>query len=137
MFAPGPVWLIVGRFLIGLGVAGSMMSGLKAARIWAPANRLPFITASLFAMTGVGGMVGTAPMGMLIAEIGWRGGLAAIIGYSALLWCLSRFGCQVHPGQPGLPGLRAFASWALYCVRPWFGWLRRHRSPVSGSTVPT
>ena len=108
MFAPGPVWLIVGRFLIGLGVAGSMMSGLKAARIWAPANRLPFITASLFAMTGVGGMVGTAPMGMLIAEIGWRGGLAAIIGYSALLMVFIAVRVPSAPGPAGVTWAASF-----------------------------
>jgi predicted MFS family arabinose efflux permease len=88
IFAPGPVWLILGRFLMGLGAAGSMMSGLKAARVWAPADRLPFISASLFAMTGVGGMLGTAPMGLLVAEIGWRGGLIVILGYSAALMLL-------------------------------------------------
>jgi predicted MFS family arabinose efflux permease len=91
IYAPGPVGLILGRFLMGLGAAGSMMSGLKAARVWAPADRLPFISASLFAMTGVGGMLGTAPMGLLVAEIGWRGGLGVILGYSALLMLLIAF----------------------------------------------
>ena len=88
IYAPGPVWLILGRFLMGLGAAGSMMGGLKAARVWAPADRLPFISASLFAMTGVGGMLGTAPMGLLVGEIGWRGGLGVILAYSALLMLL-------------------------------------------------
>jgi predicted MFS family arabinose efflux permease len=67
------------------------MSGLKAARVWASPDRLPFISASLFAMTGVGGMLGTAPMGLLVAEIGWRGGLGVILGYSALLMLLIAF----------------------------------------------
>lgn len=102
MLAPDPVWLIAGRFLIGLGVAGSMMSGLKAARIWAPADRLPFITASLFAMTGVGGMIGTAPMGMLIAEVGWRGGLLTIMGYSALLMLFIAIRVPSAPGPAGV-----------------------------------
>jgi MFS family permease len=91
MLAPGPIWLILGRFLMGLGVAGSMMGGLKAARLWAPVDRLPFISASLFAMTGVGGMLGTAPMGLLVAEIGWRGGLGVILVYAALLMMLLAF----------------------------------------------
>jgi predicted MFS family arabinose efflux permease len=88
IFAPSPVWLIVGRFLIGLGAAGSMMSGLKAARLWAAPDRLAFVSASLFAMTGVGGMIGTAPMGLLVDEVGWRGGLACILVYSLLLMLL-------------------------------------------------
>ena len=88
IYAPSPAWLIFGRFLMGLGAAGSMMSGLKAARVWAPADRLPFVSASLFAMTGVGGMLGTAPMGLLVAEVGWRGGLVAILAYSAVLMIL-------------------------------------------------
>jgi predicted MFS family arabinose efflux permease len=104
IFADGPVGLIVGRFLMGLGAACSMMSGLKAARIWAPADRLPFVSASLFAMTGVGGMLGTAPMGLLVAEVGWRGGLAAILLYSALLMALI---AVLVPSAPGPAG----ASW--------------------------
>lgn len=104
IFADGPVGLIVGRFLMGLGAACSMMSGLKAARIWAPADRLPFISASLFAMTGVGGMLGTAPMGLLVAEVGWRGGLVAILIYSALLMALI---AVLVPSAPGPAG----ASW--------------------------
>lgn len=104
IFADGPLGLIAGRFLMGVGAACSMMSGLKAARVWAPADRLPFISASLFAMTGVGGMLGTAPMGLLVAEIGWRGGLAVILCYSALLMLLIAF---LVPSAPGPAG----ASW--------------------------
>lgn len=103
IFAPSPVWLIVGRFLMGLGAAGSMMSGLKAARVWAPADRLPFVSASLFAMTGVGGMIGTAPMGLLVAEVGWRGGLVAILAYSVLLMLLI---AVLVPAVPRPAGVR-------------------------------
>ncbi|HKK30832.1 MAG TPA: MFS transporter [Alphaproteobacteria bacterium] len=103
IFAPGPLWLILGRFLIGLGAAASMMSGLKAARLWAPADRLPFVSASLFAMTGVGGMIGTAPMGMLISEIGWRGSLACIIGFGGVIMLLIAF---MVPSAPRPPDVR-------------------------------
>ena len=102
IFAEAPVWLILGRFLIGLGAAGSMMSGLKAARVWAAADRLPFISASLFAMTGVGGMIGTAPMGFLVAEIGWRGGLGIIVAYGALLMLLIAYLVPSVPRQEGV-----------------------------------
>ncbi|MCA8926766.1 MAG: MFS transporter [Alphaproteobacteria bacterium] len=104
VLADGPLGLIVGRFLMGLGAACSMMSGLKAARIWAPADRLPFVSASLFAMTGVGGMLGTAPMGLLVAEVGWRGGVVAILVYSA---CLMGLIALLVPSAPGPAG----ASW--------------------------
>ena len=46
--------LAFGRALIGLGVAGSLMSSFKAITIWFPERRWPLINGCFMAMGGLG-----------------------------------------------------------------------------------
>ena len=65
--------LIVGRALIGLGVAGALMAGLKALVLWFPAERIALANGWLITLGALGAVTATAPAEMLIASIGWRG----------------------------------------------------------------
>lgn len=64
--------LIIGRGLIGLGVAGSLMSAIKACSIWLPAERLPLSTACLLSVGGLGAMASTTPLHELLEWASWR-----------------------------------------------------------------
>lgn len=64
--------LIIGRGLIGLGVAGSLMSAIKACSIWLPPERLPLSTACLLSVGGLGAMASTTPLHELLKWISWR-----------------------------------------------------------------
>ena len=64
--------LIIGRGLIGLGVAGSLMSAIKACSIWLPAERLPLNTACLLSVGGLGAMASTTPLHELLEWVSWR-----------------------------------------------------------------
>ncbi|KMN09584.1 MFS transporter [Pseudomonas helleri] len=64
--------LIIGRGLIGLGVAGSLMSAIKACAIWLPVERLPLSTACLLSVGGLGAMASTTPLHELLKWISWR-----------------------------------------------------------------
>ena len=64
--------LMLGRALIGLGVAASLMSAIKAASLWLPPSRLPLVTSILLAFGGLGAVVSTAPMQMALTYISWR-----------------------------------------------------------------
>ncbi|MDF0606332.1 MFS transporter [Neisseriaceae bacterium TC5R-5] len=64
--------LLVGRGLIGLGVAGSLMSAIKACSIWLPLDRLPLSTACLLSIGGLGAMASTAPLHALLNWMNWR-----------------------------------------------------------------
>lgn len=80
--------LMLGRVLMGVGMSGSVMTGLKLATLWFPRRNLPQLTALLFAMTGIGGMLGTVPMAALLQAIDWRHaflGLAAAAGAVGLM----------------------------------------------------
>jgi predicted MFS family arabinose efflux permease len=71
--AAGPFALIVGRTLIGLGVAGGLMAGLKAHALWVPPPYLPLANGGLMMFGGLGAIVATLPIGAIDAFIGWRG----------------------------------------------------------------
>ncbi|WP_455426537.1 MFS transporter [Dryocola sp. LX212] len=66
------IGLIIGRGLIGLGVAGSLMSAIKACSIWLPVERLPLSTACLLSVGGLGAMASTAPIQILMHWMSWR-----------------------------------------------------------------
>lgn len=65
--------LIVERALIGVGVAGALMAGLKALVLWFPAERIALANGWLITLGALGAVTATAPAEMLIASIGWRG----------------------------------------------------------------
>lgn len=64
--------LLLGRGLIGLGVAGSLMSAIKACSIWLPVDRLPLSTACLLSVGGLGAMASTAPLHAALTWVSWR-----------------------------------------------------------------
>lgn len=64
--------LLIGRGLIGLGVAGSLMSAIKACSIWLPIDRLPLSTACLLSIGGFGAMASTAPLHAALNMMSWR-----------------------------------------------------------------
>jgi MFS family permease len=80
--------LIVARALIGLGVAGALMAGLKGIVLWFPADRIALANGWLITLGGLGAVTATVPAELLIASIGWRGLfllLATLTAASALL----------------------------------------------------
>lgn len=71
--ANGLAGLVVGRALIGIGVATSLMAGLKAVVLWFPQDRTAFAN-GLIVMTGaLGAITATVPAEVVIEAIGWRG----------------------------------------------------------------
>ena len=86
--APSLPWLIFGRALIGLGVAGALMGGLKAIVLWWPAERVAMANGWLITLGALGAVTATVPAEMLISRIGWRGLfllLAALAAIAAVL----------------------------------------------------
>ena len=65
--------LMIARALIGIGVAGSLMSGLKAIVLWFPRERIPLANGCFITLGALGAVTATAPAEALLATIGWRG----------------------------------------------------------------
>lgn len=64
--------LLVGRTMIGLGVAASLMAGLKAIVVWFPRDRVAFVNGVMIMLGSLGAVTATAPTDWLLNWIGWR-----------------------------------------------------------------
>lgn len=58
--------LVIGRGLIGLGVAASMMAGTKAIVVWFPPGQLALATGSLVTLGALGALAATGPAEMVL-----------------------------------------------------------------------
>lgn len=64
--------LLIGRALIGLGVAASLMAGLKAIVMWCPKDRVALVNGGMIMLGSLGAVTATAPTDWLLNWIGWR-----------------------------------------------------------------
>jgi predicted MFS family arabinose efflux permease len=64
--------LLVGRAMIGLGVAASLMAGLKAIVVWFPRDRVAFVNGGMIMLGSLGAVTATTPTDWLLGWIGWR-----------------------------------------------------------------
>ncbi|MDP6708641.1 MAG: MFS transporter [Alphaproteobacteria bacterium] len=104
--AGGVAGLALGRALIGIGMAASLMGGVKAGSLWFPPHRLPQITALHVALTGLGGMAATGPMAAVLALVDWRQVLIGLMAISLLVIVLVLLLVPSAPRPTGpAPGL--------------------------------
>lgn len=64
--------LLIGRAMIGIGVAGALMSGLKAIVVCFPRDRVAFVNGAMIMLGSLGAVTATAPTDWLLNWIGWR-----------------------------------------------------------------
>ncbi len=64
--------LLIGRAMIGLGVAAALMAGLKAIVVWFPRDRVAFVNGGMIMLGSLGAVTATAPTDWLLNWIGWR-----------------------------------------------------------------
>jgi MFS family permease len=65
--------LLAGWALIGLGVAASLTSGLKALVLWLPKDRIPLLNGLMIMLGALGAVTATSPAELLLVSVGWRG----------------------------------------------------------------
>jgi MFS family permease len=65
--------LLVGRALIGVGVAAALTAGLKAIVLWFPSDRIALLNGLMMMLAALGGVTATVPAEYLVLSIGWRG----------------------------------------------------------------
>ena len=80
------VWtLMLGRALIGLGVAVALMGGLKAIVLWFPPERVALANGWYIMLGALGALSATGPAEMVVQGVGWRGLFAILAAASALV----------------------------------------------------
>ena len=76
--ADGVATLLVGRALIGLGVAVGLMAGLKAIVLWFPPERVALANGCYIMLGALGALSATGPAETVVQALGWRGLFTAL-----------------------------------------------------------
>ncbi|MBX9589228.1 MAG: MFS transporter [Hyphomonadaceae bacterium] len=106
--------LIVGRAMIGLGVALALMAGFKAIVLWFPPERVALVNGWFVMLGALGAVTATAPAEIVVQVVGWRGLFALLGGLSAVAAVLVLLlvpECSLPKPKPGRSPL---SLWAIY-----------------------
>ena len=74
---------MLGRALIGLGVAVGLMAGLKAIVLWFPPERVALANGWYIMLGALGALSATGPAELVVQSVGWRGLFAVLAAASA------------------------------------------------------
>ncbi len=101
--APNTGLAVLGRTLVGLGVAMLFVPSLKLLTCWFSVGEFAKMTGLFMAVGGLGALSATAPMAWLSVLLGWRGsflciGVATLL-MAAVIWIVVRD----RPEDKGLP----------------------------------
>ncbi len=88
--APSIVWASAGRALIGFGVGGVFVPGMKAFSQWFRVEEFATLTGVLLALGNLGAIVATTPLAWAAQMWGWRGSFM-VIGAITLGLALAAF----------------------------------------------
>lgn len=95
---------VAGRILLGLGMSGTLMGGMKLFTKWFAPRDFATATGLLVGLGTLGSMAASTPLALLVDAIGWRG----TFGYSSLctafMACVFYFIVRDDP-RGNLPGL--------------------------------
>jgi MFS family permease len=115
---------IIGRALIGLGVAAGLIAGLKSIRLRFPKEQLPLLNGCFIMLGTLGALTATAPAEMIVAWIGWRAlfaGLAAATAACAVLIVVlspEPVGERPQPGQGAVSLKQIYTNQRFWRVAP-------------------
>lgn len=96
-------WAIVGRTLVGLGVAMLFVPTLKILAEWFHAREFAVMTGILMALGGVGSLTAATPLAALSGWIGWRMSFVAVGMFTLALALLVYLFVRNRPSELGWP----------------------------------
>ena len=124
--ATSPSALVMGRGLIGLGVAACLMASFKSFVDWAPPDRIPALNGWVMACGSAGAIASTTPVIGASQIIGWRG-VFGVLAAATLLLALVIWTCVPEPsgsrtseslGDSVLGLARVFKSPLFWSITP-------------------
>jgi sugar phosphate permease len=102
-FAPSVLVAIVGRTLVGLGVAMLFVPAMKILAEWFHAGQFAIMTGILMALGGLGSLIAATPLVWLSNWIGWRMSFAFVGAFTLLLAILVWLFVRNRPADMGWP----------------------------------
>jgi MFS family permease len=113
--ADGLIGLLIGRALLGLGVALALMAGFKAIVLWFPPERVVLANGWLVMLGALGALTATALAEFVMQAVGWRGLFAMLAGLSAVAALLVLFAVpEPRGGRPANSKMPTASLWAIY-----------------------
>ena len=76
---------VIGRGLMGLGMAGNLMGPLKLFTHWFDLGKFATLSGLLLSFGTLGSIAATSPLALLVQALGWRGSFACLAGLHVLL----------------------------------------------------
>lgn len=92
-----PFWLGVGRAVLGLGCAASLMASITTMSRWTSNDRLAQVGGVISALGAIGGLLATTPFAWLVGAIGWRNAFLLLAATGAAIGLLVFFGVRDTP----------------------------------------
>jgi nitrate/nitrite transporter NarK len=84
----------LGRVLLGIGMAGNLMGGLKLVSRWFAPREFATLSGLILAVGTVGTMLAATPLALLVGAVGWRVSFVlvavATVALAAAFWALVR-----------------------------------------------
>lgn len=85
------------RLLSGFGAAFNLLSSLRLASRWFPAEKLALVTGAVVTMAMLGGVVAQTPMTLLVEHLGWRNAIRIDAALGGLFLLMIFFLVQDYP----------------------------------------
>jgi len=101
--APSAFWAIVGRTLVGLGVAMLFVPTMKVLAEWFRVREFATMTAILMVMGGLGSLTAAYPLALLSNWIGWRFSFVAVGVFTMVMAILVWLFVRDRPADLGWP----------------------------------
>ena len=107
-FAPTAMWAILGRTLVGFGVAMLFVPTMKILAEWFQPSEFAPMTGILMAVGGIGSLSAATPLALLNNWIGWRYSFVTVGVFTLLLALLVWIVVRDRPEALGWPSPHAF-----------------------------
>jgi sugar phosphate permease len=106
--APNATVATIGRGMVGFGVGGVFIPGLKLFTRWYHVNEFAVITGLMLTLGGLGGLCSAVPLTYIVMSLGWRTAFVAIgflsLALAVVCWAITRD----RPEDLGWPPLYDF-----------------------------
>jgi MFS family permease len=76
---------VMGRALLGVGMAANFMGTLKLLTYWFEPKKFAFLSGLVLALGTLGSLAATTPLALMVHSLGWRGSFYALAGLNFLL----------------------------------------------------
>ncbi|MBA7667901.1 hypothetical protein ES703_76002 [subsurface metagenome] len=106
--------LLVARAMIGLGVAASLMAGLKAVVIWFPRDRIALVNGCMIMLGSLGAVTATAPTDWVLDWIGWRGLFEVLTFATIAVAAFTYFGVPESSSNEAASTTSRLTLWSVY-----------------------